>query len=135
MESAATPLRWQLRFLQLERAVTKLSEFLDQDEFSELEQQGVIQSFEYAYELAWKTLQDYLRAEGITEIAGPRSVFQAALKAGLISDHEAWTILHKDRTLTVHTYDPEMAEEVFIRIRTMHFKLFIELVTTLHARR
>jgi len=58
--------RWKQRFQNFDRAVVLLRSALEEKrELSLLEKEGVIQRFEYSYELAWKTMKDYLEASGI----------------------------------------------------------------------
>jgi len=47
----------------------------------------VIQRFEYSYELAWKTMKDYLQENGVTiSPVTPRAVIKAAFAAGVVED-------------------------------------------------
>ena len=49
-------IRWQQRFENFERALELLKEPLGNiSALSEMEQQGVVQRFEFTVELAWKT--------------------------------------------------------------------------------
>ena len=51
-------IRWKQRFDNFDRAFTLLHSALQSralDDFSDLEQEGIIQRFEYSFELAWKT--------------------------------------------------------------------------------
>lgn len=85
-------IRWKQRFQNFNRAYNLLNCALEEndiDDLSNLEQEGVIQRFEYTYELAWKTLKDYLEYNGvnITEITA-RSVFKEAYSSGIIKNSE-----------------------------------------------
>ena len=53
-------IRWEQRFANYRKALAQLQKFIDKGELSELEKQGLIKAFEYTYELAWKTLKDFL---------------------------------------------------------------------------
>jgi nucleotidyltransferase substrate binding protein (TIGR01987 family) len=67
-------IRWQQRFQNFDRAFVLLRSALQDrplDEYSALEQEGIIQRFEYAYELAWKTMKDYLEANGVVMSCQP----------------------------------------------------------------
>ena len=55
-------IRWKQRFENFSKAVRQLTKFIEKADLNELEQQGLIQSFEYTYELAWNTLKDFFEA-------------------------------------------------------------------------
>ncbi|BCG46840.1 Protein of unknown function DUF86, Caur_2869 group [Citrifermentans bremense] len=73
---------------------------------------SVIQRFEFTHELAWKMLKLRLEQEDIFAKT-PRETMQASLEAGFIEDGNAWTDLQKIRNMTSHTYNEELAEEVY----------------------
>ena len=80
-------IRWEQRFSNYSKALAKLEQVAtreDVNSLSELEQEGMIQRFEYTYELAWKTLQDLLEHKGYTDIKGPTPVLEQAFKDGYI---------------------------------------------------
>lgn len=62
---------------------------------NKLERQGIIRASELCYELAWKTLQDYLREIGYVDVAGPKPVIRYAFETGVISDGEVWAAMHR----------------------------------------
>jgi len=103
--SPVAPPRWQQRFENYKKALSQLEKFLQKDVLNELEEQGLIQSFEYTYEVAWKVLQDVLRERGFVDIAGPRPSIEQAFQIGLIQDGLVWMQMLKDRNLTTHTYN------------------------------
>lgn len=120
-------IRWEQRFSNFNKAFKKLEEailFSKKDELSELEMEGLIQRFEYTYELAWKTLQDYLKSSGYEGIFGPSQVLNQALQIGLIENPEAWRRLKKSRELTSHTYNSQMAKEISSSIIKEYNELF-----------
>ena len=82
-------IRWKQRFSNYLRAFQTLVdavELADVRELSNLEQQGLIQSFEFTHELAWNVLKDYLEHQGIAGLVGSRDASRAAFKNGLIED-------------------------------------------------
>ena len=79
---------------------------------------GVIQNFEFTYELAWKFMKRYIEVAGDSAaIDGVprRELFRVAAEHGLITDVPEWFDFHKDRNQTSHTYDEETAEIVYER--------------------
>jgi nucleotidyltransferase substrate binding protein (TIGR01987 family) len=102
-------IRWIQRFNHFSKVLNQLTRFIEKGALNELEKQGLIQSFEYTYELAWNTLKDYFEALGKTNINSSRDAFRMAFKRGMIEDGETWMDMITSRTLTVHTYDEELA--------------------------
>jgi len=77
---------------------------------------GVIQNFEFTYELCWKFMRRWLRENlGHTHVDGipRRELFRLAAENRLIRDVEPWFLYHKARNLTAHTYNAGTADEVF----------------------
>ena len=75
-------IRWQQRFSNYKKALAQLERFLEKSELNELEILGIVQAFEYTFELAWKTLQDLLIYKGFSGISGPKPVSQQAFQDG-----------------------------------------------------
>jgi len=83
-------IRWIQRLNNFSKALCLLTKFIEKGALNELEKQGLIQVFEYTYELAWNTLKDYFEDQGETGIGGSRDAFRLAFKRGLIENGEAW---------------------------------------------
>ena len=101
-------LRWRQRFENFEKAFLLLKEALEAkplDEYSKLEQDGVVQRFEYTFELAWKTLKDRLLYEGHDEKT-PRAVIRRSFSVGYLSEEgaETWLESLAKSNLLGHTY-------------------------------
>lgn len=80
---------------------------------NDLERDGVIQRFEYTFELSWKTLKKYLELySGITE-SNIKNIFREAGNQRLISDVEIWFGYLKSRNETSHLYNSQTAELVY----------------------
>ena len=122
------PLRSQQRFQNFKKVFLRLEKYGHQQSLNELEEQGLIQSFEYTYELAWKTLQDILQERGHTEVAGPRPVIEQAFKDGLVQDGEGWMRMFSDRNSASHIYDEQKAREILANIRKEYVGLFRALM-------
>jgi nucleotidyltransferase substrate binding protein (TIGR01987 family) len=79
---------------------------------SELERDGAIQRFEYTYELVWKILKKILKFKGL-DVHNPRDVFREAAKQKLIEDPAIWFTFMKQKSLTLHNYNQDCADEIF----------------------
>lgn len=122
--------RWIRRFESYRQALRQLgvaSDTAQTRKLSDLEQQGLIQAFEYTQELAWKLLQDFLKWQGMVDWAGPRDVLRAAFLRGLIRDGETWMDTLRSRNLTVHTYNEALARQIAASILNAYYPLFIQL--------
>lgn len=131
-------IRWEQRFSNFRKALAKLGEVAAHrtiEELSELETEGLIQRFEYTYELAWKTLQDLLRDKGYLDIAGPNPVIEQAFHDGYIKNSEAWKKMKKSRELTSHTYNSETAEDIAESVIDSYYGLFTDLEKKLEEER
>ena len=107
-------IRWKQRFHNFDRAFVLLREALQRtpEALSMLEKEGVIQRFEYTFELAWKTLKDYLEEGGLViSPVTPRQVIKEAFAAKVISDGEVWINMLDNRNLLSQTYDFSVFEQ------------------------
>ena len=120
-------IRWHQRLNSFSQALDKLEEALNQTDWKELEKDGVIQRFEFTFELAWKTLQDYFEKQGYKDVKGPSKVVQQAFADGFLSNEENWVKLLSDRNLMTHTYDREASDKVFENIKECYFQLLCDL--------
>ena len=120
-------IRWKQRFYNFRRAFTLLqSAFADNnvDDFSDLEKEGVIQRFEYTYELGWKTFRDYLEFSGIQEESTPRRVIKKCAAAGIFQEADINPEIFLDMMLTrnalSHTYDFEQFNQAIEKIQQLY---------------
>lgn len=131
-------IRWQQRFQNFDRAVLLLREPIERDVtlLSNLEKEGTIQRFEFAVELAWKTLKDYLEFEGqVIEPVTPRNVIKAAFAARIIRDGQVWIDMLDHRNLLSHTYDVRMFDQAVLAIRDRYLAAIEEVHLWLSERR
>jgi nucleotidyltransferase substrate binding protein (TIGR01987 family) len=77
---------------------------------------ATIQRFEFTFELAWKFLKDYFFEQGI-RVHYPKETLQKAFVADLIDNEVLWIKMLHDRNLTSHTYDENLADEIYGRIK------------------
>ena len=128
--------RWQYRFRNFSRAYSLLREAAEDDpkRLSDLEREGLIQRFEYTFELAWKTSKDRLEYDGVqVPTATPRKVIRSAFAARLIDDGEAWIDMLTDRNAMSHQYDFDIFEAVADKVHRRYLHLFGELWERLAA--
>jgi len=126
-------IRWKQRLENYSKALKQLTRFIERGELNEFEEQGLIQSFEYTYELAWNTLKDLFEDQGETNLTGSRDVFRLAFRRGLVENGEAWMDMIKSRGLTVPTYNEKIAESIATSIRQAYYPEFIKLEARLKS--
>jgi len=78
---------------------------------------GVIQNFEFTYELCWKMMKRWIEmnighdvVDGVTR----RELFRLGTENKLIDDVAKWMEFHSARNISSHTYDEDTAEEVIV---------------------
>ncbi|MCI5130267.1 MAG: nucleotidyltransferase [Candidatus Electrothrix sp. EH2] len=126
-------IRWKQRFSNYQKALRQLQKFIDKGELSELEEQGLIKSFEYTYELAWNTLKDFLEFKGHTDIFGSRDAFRKAFQLGIIENGAIWMDMIQSRNRTTHTYNEDTAHEISKTVVSDYFNAFQKLNKKLDA--
>ncbi len=121
-------LRWHYRFDNFSRAFVLLREAVDTMEeraLNQLEKEGMIQRFEYSWELAWKTMADFIASEGLNlPTVTPRAVLKASFQAGIISDGDEWMAALDARNKMSHVYNFKIFEQVIEALRTRFLPLF-----------
>jgi nucleotidyltransferase substrate binding protein (TIGR01987 family) len=124
--------RFEERREDLNKATNRLEEALEV-ETTDIAIDGVLHRFEFTFELAWKTMKDYLEYQGIVEkIGSPREVIKEAFSAGLIDNGEIWIKMMISRNTLSHLYDEETSREIYddikeeyiSEIRKLNEKLF-----------
>ena len=123
-------IRWQYRFANFSRAYSLLRDALEDgvEPLSQLEREGVIQRFEFTFELSWNLLKDKLEYDGIVlSSATPRGVMRQAFSAKLIDDCDAWLAMLTDRNLMSHTYDFERFDIVIRNIHSRYLAVLDDL--------
>jgi len=119
-------IRWKQRFSNYQKAVSQLEKFIEKEDLNPLEEQGLIQAFEYTYELAWNVMKDYFTYEQADEnITGSRDAIRLAFKRGLVVDGENWMDMIVSRVKSSHTYNEDTANEIVAKIITSYFDLFL----------
>jgi nucleotidyltransferase substrate binding protein (TIGR01987 family) len=120
-------IRWQQRFSNYKKVLAQLTRFIQHKSLNELEEQGLIQAFEYTHELAWKTLSDFLKNKGNLEIFGSKDATREAFSLGLIDNGEVWMDMINSRNMTSHTYNEETTKKIIKAITDNYYPAFISL--------
>ena len=127
-----TDSRWQQRFQNLSKAFQELDEAVHTPMDSKLAKAGLIQTFEFTFELAWKTLKDYCETEGF-DVPSPRVAIKQAFQSGYIHDAAPWLDALEKRNLLAHTYNETNANKAVDLIITVYFPMIKDMVTAFNA--
>ena len=123
--------RFEERKNELKKATSKLEEALKEKE-TELVIDGILHRFEFTFELAWKTMKDYLEYQGIIAKTGsPREVIKEAFSSGLIENGEDWIDMMLARNSLSHLYDEETSRKIYDDIKNIYFKEIKNLIVKL----
>src|SRR5665213_801006 len=131
-------IRWIQRFNNYKKALARLTSAIELNEerpLSDLEQQGLIQGFEFTFDIGWKTLRDFVLEQGYEgEREKPIPVIVEAASKGIINE-KSWRLMYQSRNKTSHAYDEKTANEVTENIIQVYHNLFIQLETRLEVER
>ncbi len=126
--------RFEERRKDYNNALEKLEESLKEtsQDFDDTTMQviidGTLHRFEFTFELAWKTIKDYLEYMGITNKTGsPRENIQAAFKQGIIDDGEIWIEIMLSRNELSHLYNEKTSRKIYENIKNKYIKEFEKL--------
>lgn len=128
-----TDIRWKLRFENLKKAFSRLEEACNQQQYSNLELAGLVQTFEFTFELCWKTLKDLLIYEGC-EVNSPREVIRKAFEMSLIDDVDRWFNALESRNVLCHLYNEPTAKQAEHLIKTEFEPMLRKCIATLQER-
>lgn len=123
----AKDIRWIQRLDNWTKALNQLTRFMEREELNELEEQGLIQCFEYNHELAWKTQKDFLEAQGVTDLFGSKNVARQAFSSGLIDNGTVWMDMIESRNLTSHTYNEDTTQKIVTAVVYRYYPAFCSL--------
>lgn len=124
--------RFEERKQDLIKASNRLEEALSEG-ISDLAIDGVLHRFEFTFELAWKTMKDYLEYQGIIgKIGSPREIIKEAFAAGIIEDGEIWIKMMLSRNELSHLYDEEASREIYNNIKDNYMSEIKKLVSKLN---
>ena len=95
---------------------------------------GVIQRFEFTFELAWKTLKAVFEDEGLIGLNSPKTVLREAFAAELIKEDELWLAMLNDRNSTAHIYNEQLAIEICHNIQEKYVLALAKLLENIEKR-
>lgn len=142
-------IRWEQRFSNFIKAMDKLQQSVEyihknfeiedynvEDEIlDEMVKEGLIQRFEYTHELAWNVMKDYAEYQGNSTIGGSRDAAREALQLKIISNGEIWMDMIQSRNKTSHTYNEEIANEIYSKILKEYYPVFEKFRNTMEDKR
>ncbi|PSN13690.1 nucleotidyltransferase [filamentous cyanobacterium CCT1] len=113
-------LRWVQRFQNFDDALKTFSRVFERYQATpndEVIQIALIQAFEFTFEIAWKTMKDFLEYEGYSGAGNSKQTVRVAFQAGLIANAEGWMAAIARRNMTSHVYNAVVLQETIDFIR------------------
>ena len=90
---------------------------------NDIYQDALIKRFEFTFELAWKTLREFMLDQGYSlEILSPKGVISFAWREGIISNEELWLDMLCSRNLSAHDYGRELSADIADKISNRYCK-------------
>lgn len=123
--------RFEERKQDLVNATSRLEEAL-KEEPTDLAIDGVLHRFEFTFELAWKTMKDYLEYQGVSgKIGSPREIIKESFSIGLIENGEMWIKMMLSRNTLSHLYAEETSREIYDDIKDKYIVEIKKLIQKL----
>ena len=129
-------IRWQQRLENFGKALSQLDEACEQNSYTDLERAGLVQTFEFSFELAWNVLKDLLFYEGY-DVKVPREAIRKSFEVDYLDENDCETFLDAldKRNLLSHTYREEVALQAEELIKERYHPMLRRLHATLENRR
>ena len=139
-------IRWEQRFSNYNKALAKLTLAIDyiqkskklddvENVLEDILKEGLIQRFEYTFELSWNVMKDYAYYQGNADVSGSRDAIRFAFSSQLIEKGELWMEMIKSRVKTSHTYNEETAQEIFLKIIQEYHAEFVKFQLVMEGKR
>jgi nucleotidyltransferase substrate binding protein (TIGR01987 family) len=130
-------IRWHQRLENLGKALVRFHEALDgvsKDSTNNLYQIALIGTFQFTFELSWKTMKDYLVYNGV-EVSLPREVIKQAFHHQLIQNGQIWINMLEARNLMAHVYQEKAAQEAVKNIKDYYAPAIEQIYNDLFQKR
>ena len=124
--------RWRRRLENFRKALAQLDKACEKEFYTDLEQAGLVQMFQFTFELAWKTLKDLLFYEGY-DIKTPREVIRKSFEVEYVGEDDTEAFLDglEKRNLLSHTYEEQTATEAVRLIKESYAPMLRRVFVTL----
>ena len=119
-------IRWEQRFQNLEKAYLFFEKNVNKNNYSLLEELWLLHSFEFTFELSWKTLKDYLENEWIIAKT-PRESIKEAFNIEIIKNWKIWLEMLEKRNELTHIYDEWLIDWAIEKIQDEYYLAIKEL--------
>ena len=116
--------RFEERKHDLKNAKDRLKEALE-EEANDLAVDGVLHRYEFTFELAWKTMKDYLEYLGVPLDTGS---LKESFAHHLIENGEIWIKMMLARNSLSHLYDEDNSRQIYDAIKNKYFAEIEKLV-------
>lgn len=129
-------IRWKQRLENFKQANSNLLETascLKNETLNKIYTMAIIQAYKMSFELAWKTMKDYLEYYG-TNVENPRNTIKEAFSQNLIKDGQLWIEMMEARNKTSHTYKEEFAKQISENILNTYIPLLEDLQKILESK-
>ncbi|MCL2599325.1 MAG: nucleotidyltransferase substrate binding protein [Firmicutes bacterium] len=131
-------IRWKQRFENLDKAYALLGEIDKvnfEGKFEPTLREAFVKRFEIAFELAWKTMKDYLEYAGVVFRAVPRDTIKEAFVAQVIEDGQVFVDMLEARNCTVHMYDQAQTDKILRDIQKRYCPALAKLCKFLRSQK
>jgi nucleotidyltransferase substrate binding protein (TIGR01987 family) len=113
--------RWKQRFQNFEKAFLFFETAIEKESYSPIEVGGLVQAFEFTFELGWKTIKDFLYQQGLNT-SYPRETIKEGFKTHVIEDGHTWLHMLEKRNELSHTYNEEVAGQAVEIIKHQYYQ-------------
>jgi len=112
--------RWKQRFQNFEKAFLFFQTTINKETYTPIEVGGLVQAFEFTFELGWKTIKDFLYEQGLTTNF-PREAIKEGFQTQIIEDGHTWLHMLEKRNELSHTYNEAVAEQAIDTIKHQYY--------------